>query len=73
MVSNKEKDSELIQVDIKRTDGDIKLYVKTCSKFEDYLKKTRKISKTKNFCNTEQAKEFYDVRLDRLSENATVR
>lgn len=60
----------LIQVKIMRDDGEIKLFVKSCEEFEKYLKKTRNISKSDNFCNTETTYKFYDKRLDGLSENA---
>lgn len=58
----------LIKTDIKREKGDIKIYIKSCLEFEDYLKATRKTTKTDNFCNTTEKKEFYDVRNDGLTD-----
>lgn len=63
-------DNNLIEVKILRDNGDIKLYIKACAEFENYLKNTRKLTTKEKFCNTEDTYKFYDVRIDGLSENA---
>ena len=65
MINNK----NLIEVKIIRENGKINLYVKSCLEFENYLKNTRRLAKKDNFCLTEITKEFYDTRIDGLSEN----
>ena len=62
-------DNELIEIKVIRDNGEMKIYVKTCVEFEDYLKKTRGLVTKSNFCNTEEEMTFYDGRTDGLSEN----
>jgi hypothetical protein len=70
MINDNNGNNNLIEVKIIRDNGEIKLYVRACPEFEEYLKNTRKITKNENFCNTGVTYNFYDGRTDGLSENS---
>jgi hypothetical protein len=66
MITQREQDNTLIKLELLRKDGEIKLFIKTCAEFEEYLKKNKKLIKSENFCmidNKEKPIEFYENRL----------